>query len=87
VYKRQGEKRAIVYFGDTINTAARLQALCKEKERDFLVSGWLLDRIGGAFPKDMTRQDLGELPLKGKAEHVEVYAIDWERASGLLAAS
>ena len=35
-------KREIVYFGDTVNTAARLQSLCKEKEKDFLVSGDIL---------------------------------------------
>lgn len=36
------DKREIVYFGDTINTTARIQEACKELGRPLLVSGELL---------------------------------------------
>ncbi len=39
------DKREIVYFGDTINTAARLEQMCKQLKRAFLVSGELLSRM------------------------------------------
>ena len=32
-------RRQVAYFGDTMNVAARLQALCKEFHRPLLVSG------------------------------------------------
>lgn len=67
------DKREIVYFGDTINTAARLQALCKEKERDFLVSGDLLTAM--TLPPEAKAQYLGEAELRGKAKSLEVYAL------------
>lgn len=36
------DKHEIVYFGDTINTAPRLQDPCKSHQRSYLVSGELL---------------------------------------------
>lgn len=67
------DKREIVYFGDTVNTAARLQSLCKEKERDFLVSGDLLDVI--ELPPDAKAQFMGDVELRGKAKSLKVYAL------------
>ena len=67
------DKREIVYFGDTVNTAARLQSLCKEKERDFLASGDLLAAI--TLPPDVKAERLGEAELRGKAKSLEVYAL------------
>jgi len=67
------DKREIVYFGDTVNTAARLQSLCKEKQRDFLISGDLLDAI--TLPPEAEAQYMGETELRGKAKSLKVYAL------------
>ena len=67
------DKREIVYFGDTVNTAARLQSLCKEMERDFLISGDLLTAI--MIPPDAKAQYMGEVELRGKAKSLDVYAM------------
>ena len=39
------DKRQIVYFGDTINTAARIQEACKVFDRTLLLSGELVGRM------------------------------------------
>ena len=67
------DKREIVYFGDTINTAARLQSLCKEKARDFLVSGDLLAAM--TLPPEAKEQYMGEVELRGKAKSLKVYSL------------
>ena len=39
------DKHEIVYFGDTINTAARIEQYCKVAEKNFLVSGHLVEML------------------------------------------
>ena len=67
------DKREIVYFGDTINTAARLQSLCKQKKRQFLVSGALLSTM--KLPAQITVEKMGEIALRGKSRSVDVVAL------------
>ncbi|MDH3695121.1 MAG: adenylate/guanylate cyclase domain-containing protein [Gammaproteobacteria bacterium] len=67
------EKREIVYFGDTINTAARLQSLCKEKKTDFLISGEILEAI--TLPPNAKAQYMGDIELRGKSNLLKVYAL------------
>lgn len=73
------DKREIVYFGDTINTAARLEQMCKDLHRDFLISGALLNRM--KLPEEVVVEALGELALPGKAHKLEVYALSRSNAS------
>jgi adenylate cyclase len=65
--------RQVAYFGDTMNVAARLQGLCKEKERDLLVSGELL-RLSNPAP-DLVIEALGHTQLRGRAAPIEVFAV------------
>jgi class 3 adenylate cyclase len=65
--------RQVAYFGDTMNVAARLQGLCKERERDLLVSGELLRLSDPA--SDLVIEDLGPTQLRGRAAPVEVFAV------------
>ncbi|MGF1639755.1 MAG: adenylate/guanylate cyclase domain-containing protein [Rhodospirillales bacterium] len=71
-------KREIAYFGDTINTAARLCGACKTFGASLLVSGDLLSRI--AAPANLSLQRLGEIVLTGRDEATTVYGIGnrWE---------
>ncbi len=64
------DKREIVYFGDTINTAARLQSLCKDFSRSILISRSLLEKM--QLPDDVQVEELGTVEVRGKAQHMEV---------------
>lgn len=66
-------KRAIVYFGDTVNTAARLEQYAKDTDDRWLISGWLLDRL--ALPTPIQAKPLGEVTLRGQAAPTAVYAL------------
>jgi adenylate cyclase len=72
------DKREIVYFGDTVNTAARLQQMCKELRRDFLISEALLSRM--RLPARVVADPLGEVALPGKARTIEIYALSGTNA-------
>ena len=66
-------KRDISFFGDVVNTASRLQALCKDQGRNFLTSDdiyrSLKDTPGVSF------QYIGKFTLRGKKEPIGVYSV------------
>ncbi|MCP5054330.1 MAG: adenylate/guanylate cyclase domain-containing protein, partial [bacterium] len=57
-------KREIVFSGDTLNTAARIQGVCNTYDAPLLVSRKLLDML----PPDGSyhREEMGEIQLRGK---------------------
>jgi len=67
-------KRDISYFGDVVNTAARLQGLCKDYQKDFLTSGYVRQLLKDS--PGFTFRSLGELELKGKKELTNVFSIE-----------
>lgn len=69
-------KRDIAYHGDTLNTAARIQGVCNEYGKSFLVSKDLLDKVG--LHPSMRSQELGMILLKGKTTKVGLASIDWD---------
>lgn len=73
------DKREIVYFGDTVNTAARLEALCKEHSREVLISGVLLEQL--VLPTGVLTQDLGEVRVRGKEGALRVFALSRDNGS------
>ncbi len=64
-------KKEIAFHGDTINTAARIQALCNEKDKIFLAS----DYFQGLTKKngDFDWEDMGNIILKGRKSHTKLY--------------
>lgn len=68
-------KRDIAYHGDTLNTASRIQSVCNEYKKNFLVSEDLLSRLGPHYK--MKTEALGMILLKGKTEEVGILSIDW----------
>ncbi|MGH1590991.1 adenylate/guanylate cyclase domain-containing protein [Methylobacterium phyllosphaerae] len=68
------ERHKIAYFGDVVNTTARLEALSKTLGVHVLVSADLLARIG-PLPDDLTAEALGAHSLRGRAEPLAVAAI------------
>jgi adenylate cyclase len=71
-------KREIAFHGDALNTAARLLELCREMERPVLVSGPIQKAI--AAEPDLTTHPQGEFTLRGKAEPVPVFGVEWSVA-------
>jgi len=65
-------KKDIAYHGDTLNTAARIQGLCNEYQKDILVSDYLLERTGAS---EMKTESLGEILLRGKAEKIGITSV------------
>jgi len=68
-------KRDIAYHGDTLNTAARIQSVCNEYQKDFLVSEHLVEKIG-VDPR-MKAEPLGMILLRGKTKRVGIVSLEW----------
>jgi adenylate cyclase len=66
-------KREIVFSGDTLNTAARIEAVAKEKERGLVVSQEVLRRA--PLPPELTAESLGIHMLRGKERPLELFAV------------
>ena len=66
-------KKDIVHSGDTVNTAARVEAQCRPLERRVLVSEALLHRC--PVPDDLAVEDMGTHELRGKADAVRLFSV------------
>lgn len=67
-------KREIVFHGDVLNTASRIQAQCNAQKKIFLISGDVLSKI--KLPKEFKSVELGEFKLRGKEQIVNLYSIE-----------
>lgn len=67
-------KRDIVFHGDTVNTASRIQAECNHYDRRLLLSKQLLDLLD--IKDAYTSEYLGNILLRGKEEEVELFSLD-----------
>ena len=63
----------ITYFGDTINTTARLENLCKVLDRPILISSELRRRI--RMPGNIAVEDLGDHAVRGRDQTLGVLAL------------
>ena len=70
-------KREIAFSGDTLNTAARIQALCNDMGVDILLSKKLVD-IFPYLPFKFKKTSKGTVELRGKEETLEVFTFDNE---------
>jgi len=66
--------RQIVMIGDTMNTTSRIEGACRKFNRDYIVSGPLLARIG-QLPPGIESESLGPVPLAGKSGELELFAL------------
>ena len=60
-------------IGDSVNTASRLEAACKDFGRRLIVSEAVYEKLEKPYQERLT--PLGEVPLKGKAGCLPVYGI------------
>jgi class 3 adenylate cyclase len=66
-------RQQIVFVGDVLNAAARLEEYAKRAGLDLVVSGALLQRL--ALPPEVQATRVGELVLRGKDERVAAYGL------------
>ena len=66
-------KREIVFHGDVMNTAARLEQATRDLDRQFLVSAYALSQLSGT--ERYAREALGPRTLRGREAPVEIYAV------------
>jgi adenylate cyclase len=68
-----GTRRSLVFHGDVMNTASRIENLTRTLGRPFLVSEDALARLDGAAR--YAPEDLGPQPLRGREAPIRVYAV------------
>lgn len=68
-------KKDIIYTGDTLNTTARIQALCNEYKADILLSKKLKKQL--AKKPTYTFEEIGKLQLRGKSEFLQLYKLNF----------
>ena len=66
-------KRDISYNGDTLNTAARIEAQCNEYRQNLMISGNLYDLLRDK--EEFRFKNVGNIKLKGKKKTVEIYQV------------
>jgi adenylate cyclase len=66
-------KLSIVYLGDTLNTAARIEETAKTLGHDCLISDALLARL--ALPPSLRADPLGPLRLRGRSRPIVLHAL------------
>ena len=69
-------KRQVVFIGDTINTAKRLQEACKDYQKQMLISQDMLDEI--EQPIDFKSEKIGTMTLRGRQSETQIYSINIE---------
>lgn len=67
------DKRQVVFIGDTVNTAKRLQEACRDYDRRILISGDLLERID--MPAGLKAEPLGTTVLRGRTSGTRIFSI------------
>lgn len=75
-------KREIVYTGDVLSTAARIQSLCNEIHAEILISKELIMQIELTLLQKKIKA-LGKIDLRGKEEKVELVTLIDNRLSSL----
>jgi adenylate cyclase len=66
-------KRAIVFNGDVMNTAARLEQLSRETSGGFLASASAIARLGSA--SGAITRGLGRMPIRGRVDGIDVFGL------------
>ncbi len=66
-------KKDIAYHGDTLNTAARIQSLCNQFEKDLIASESLCDRITNG--EIFQLEHLGMILVRGKTKEIGIVSV------------
>ncbi|MEM6262509.1 MAG: adenylate/guanylate cyclase domain-containing protein [Bacteroidota bacterium] len=75
VVKEVGElKKEIAFHGNPINTTSRIQTLCNDRNTNFLMSEYILERV--ELLPHYTAFSEGKFNLKGKKELIELFRVE-----------
>ena len=74
-------KRAIVFNGDAMNIASRLEQLSRDTDGGFLASNAARAAFGSSPP--VTLRDLGQVPIRGRVDGIEVVGLAQPRPDRL----
>jgi adenylate cyclase len=77
-------KKEIVFLGDTVNTAARIQEFCRQTGDRVLASATLVNML--VLPSNIARRPLGDLRLRGKEAEIVLYALEKKPGDNLSGA-
>jgi adenylate cyclase len=66
-------KRAIVFNGDVMNTASRLEALSRDIDGGFVASAAAISQFKAPLPVAM--EELGQVPIRGRADGIDALAL------------
>ena len=66
-------KREIVMLGDTMNTTARIEGVCRTMQKDYIASAPALELA--LLPAGVRAQSLGPVALRGKESGIELFAL------------
>jgi len=67
------EKRELAFLGDTVNTTARIQGMCKLKQQDLLISEALYLRL--PHPETYRAHSFGLIHLRGRSKEIRIYSL------------
>jgi adenylate cyclase len=68
-------KREMVYHGDVLNVAARIQALCNELGQELLISEALLNQLTGLEALSVQAVFMSTLQLRGRQQMLDLYGL------------
>jgi adenylate cyclase len=71
-------KKEIIFTGDVLNAAARIQSLCNSYGLDLILSGEMIKHL--ELGKDKELGFLGEVVLRGKEEKKELFTVREKKA-------
>jgi adenylate cyclase len=66
-------KKEIAYHGDTLNTAARIQAKCNQYQKELLISEQIMNQL---HPNGFCFEKIGSIVLRGKEQETAIYAVE-----------
>jgi len=67
-------KRDIAYHGDTLNTAARIQSVCNDYHKKFLISAHALTSLD--LHHQIKTEAIGDILLRGKSVKVGIFSVE-----------
>jgi len=67
------QKKEIVYHGDVLNTASRIEKKCNELKQKILISADMLNYL--SLENEFIAEEKGEIELRGKANKLRLYGI------------